>query len=44
MSGTFLVRGARIDGADTADILIADGRIAEIGRGVSSSGATEIDA
>ncbi|MCR2828000.1 dihydroorotase [Microbacterium sp. zg.Y909] len=48
MSETLLIRGARIHdgaGADrTADLLIADGRIAEVGSGLSRAGATVIDA
>jgi dihydroorotase len=44
MSETFLVRGARIDGGDAADILIADGRIAEVGVGLSRAGVTIVDA
>ncbi|MCR2800825.1 dihydroorotase [Microbacterium sp. zg-Y818] len=48
MSETLLIRGARIHdgaGADrTADLLIADGRIAEVGTGLSRAGATVIDA
>ncbi|MCC4907370.1 dihydroorotase [Microbacterium sp. cx-59] len=44
MSETFLIRGARIDGGDPADILIEDARIAEVGSGLSRSGASVIDA
>lgn len=44
MTETFLIRGARIQGGDAADILVADGRIAEIGAGLSRTGATVIDA
>ena len=38
-----LFRGARIDGAAAADILVADGLIVEVGAGFSRNGATEID-
>ena len=44
MTETFLIRGARIQGGDAADILVADGRIAEIGAGLAQTGATVIDA
>ena len=43
MTETFLIRGARIDGGDAADILVEGGRIAEIGGGLSRDGATVID-
>lgn len=43
-SETFLIRGARIDGADAADILIERGVIAEVGVALSRAGATVIDA
>lgn len=41
---TLLVRGARIEGADATDLLVRDGVIAEIGTGLSQSGATVVDA
>ena len=47
MSESFLIRGARLagDGAGrTADMIIADGRIAEVGSGLSAAGATVVDA
>ena len=43
-SETFLIRGARIDGADAADILVERGVIAEVGVALSRAGATVIDA
>ncbi|WP_159498729.1 dihydroorotase [Microbacterium sp. 18062] len=44
MSETFLIRGARIEGGAGADIVIADGLIAETGTGLSRAGATVVDA
>ncbi len=53
MSETFLIRGARIHGGagtgtgtrgDATDLIVADGRIAEVGTGLSRTGATVIDA
>ena len=44
MSESFLIRGARIDGAAAADILIEGGLIAEVGTGLTSAGATVVDA
>lgn len=43
-TGATLFRDARITGGDSADILVRDGVIAEIGRGVDASGARVIDA
>jgi dihydroorotase len=43
MSG-WLVKGARILGAEPVDIAVADGVIREIGTGVSKSGAEVVDA
>ena len=40
----FLIRGARIEGGDVADLLIADGIIAERGPHLSRTGATVVDA
>ncbi|MEH3088867.1 MAG: dihydroorotase [Microbacterium arborescens] len=47
MSESFLIRGARLagDGAGrTADMIITDGRIAEVGSGLSAAGVTVVDA
>ena len=44
MTETLLFRGARILGADSADVLVRDGRIAEVGAGLSAAGARVIDA
>lgn len=44
MTATTLIRGARLASGDTADLLLEDGRIAEVGSGLSRAGATEIDA
>lgn len=44
LDGVILVRGAKLaDGTDT-DILVRGGRVAELGTGLSSSGARAIDA
>jgi dihydroorotase len=40
----YLVRGARLEGAASADLLLDDGRIIEVGTGLSRAGATVIDA
>ncbi|MFS0867406.1 dihydroorotase [Microbacterium sp. 179-B 1A2 NHS] len=44
MSAAFLVRGARIQGGDAADILIEDGVITGVGTGLARAGAAEVDA
>ncbi len=44
MSEVFLVRGARVEGADATDILVRDGIIAELGTGLSAADATIVDA
>ncbi|GAA5151433.1 dihydroorotase [Microbacterium pseudoresistens] len=44
MSQTLIFRGARILGREAADILVRDGRIAELGRDVTAAGATVVDA
>ncbi|CAH0176585.1 MULTISPECIES: dihydroorotase [unclassified Microbacterium] len=44
MTETLVIVGARMLGADGADILVKDGVIAEIGSGVRSAGARVIDA
>ncbi|MGQ0466742.1 MAG: dihydroorotase [Sporichthyaceae bacterium] len=41
---SYLIRGARVLGGDPTDLLLAEGRIAEIGSGLSASGATVIEA
>ncbi|MDP9396192.1 MAG: hypothetical protein M3Q27_18810, partial [Actinomycetota bacterium] len=43
--GTFLVRGARLLGAgDPVDLVLAGGRIEEVGSGLSRAGAEVLDA
>lgn len=44
MNERILISGAQIEGGDRADILIADGRIAEVGHGLSAADARRIDA
>ncbi|WP_136033688.1 dihydroorotase [Microbacterium sp. PF5] len=44
MSETLVITGARLLGAESADLIIEDGRIAEIGSGLSRAGARVIDA
>ncbi|MFJ6679373.1 dihydroorotase [Microbacterium sp. NPDC091382] len=44
MSESILIRGARIDGGVAADILIQDGVIADLGTGISATGARTVDA
>ncbi|MGI6878218.1 dihydroorotase [Microbacterium sp. gxy059] len=44
MSEVLLIQGAQIEGGDRADILIEDGRVAEVGAGLSRRGARVIDA
>ena len=41
---TYLIRGARLNGADAADLIIDGGVIAEVGTGLSRAGATVVDA
>ncbi|MEO3783415.1 dihydroorotase [Actinocorallia sp. B10E7] len=41
---TFLIKNARILGGEPRDILIADGRIAEVGTGLEADGAQVVDA
>jgi dihydroorotase len=41
---SILIRGARIEGGDVADIVVTDGVIEEVGAGLSRSGARVIDA
>jgi dihydroorotase len=40
----YLIRGAALLGRDAADVVISDGTIAELGRGLSRAGADVIDA
>ncbi|HAN25142.1 MAG TPA: dihydroorotase, partial [Microbacterium ginsengisoli] len=44
MTGLHLIRGARLADGTTTDILIEDGRIAELGISLSRAGAAVIDA
>jgi dihydroorotase len=44
MTHSFLIKGARIEGGDVADILTVGTSIVEVGRNLSASGATVIDA
>lgn len=44
MSEVLLITGAAIEGGERADLLIEDGRIAEVGSGLSRAGATRVDA
>lgn len=44
MSKTYLIKNASILGADTADILIEDGSISQIGENIKSNNAETIDA
>ncbi len=44
MSETLVITGAQLLGAQSADIIIEDGRIAEIGSGLSRAGARTVDA
>ncbi|MFT3798988.1 dihydroorotase [Microbacterium sp.] len=44
MSRTILIRGARLTGGEAADLLLAGGRIAEAGTGLSHAGAEIVDA
>ncbi len=41
---TYLLRGAAVLGGDRADLLLDDGRIAEVGVGLSAAGAEVVDA
>lgn len=43
-SATLLITGARIDGVTATDLIIENGRISEVGTGLSRAGATRIDA
>ncbi len=44
MSGSFVVRGARLLGGAATDVVLTDGRIDELGAGLSRAGATILDA
>ncbi|NHI17113.1 dihydroorotase [Microbacterium excoecariae] len=44
MSEVLLIQGATIEGAGRADIVVEDGRIAEVGSGLSRPGVRTIDA
>ncbi|HEX3614749.1 MAG TPA: dihydroorotase [Sporichthyaceae bacterium] len=44
MSESFTIRGVRPLGGDPTDLLVADGRVVEIGLGVSAAGSHVIDA
>jgi dihydroorotase len=44
VSGTILVRGARLLGGRAADLLLRDGAIAEVGTGLSAADAQVVDA
>ena len=43
MSETLLFRGALVEGSTAADLVVADGVIAEVGTGLSRAGATVVD-
>jgi len=44
LSRTFVIKGARILGAQPADLLLRDGVIAEVGTGLDAAGAEVVDA
>lgn len=44
MSEVLLIAGAHIEGGSAVDLIVEDGRIAEVGTGLSRAGATRIDA
>lgn len=41
---TFLIKGARVLGGEPADLLLAGGRVVEVGPGLSAAGADRVDA
>ncbi|HEX7745835.1 MAG TPA: dihydroorotase [Micromonosporaceae bacterium] len=41
---TYLIKGASLLGGDPTDLLIRDGVVAEVGRGLATAGATTVDA
>lgn len=44
MTETYLIRGARVNGGDATDLIVAGGVIAEAGASLSRAGATVVDA
>ncbi len=44
MTGSLVITGAQLTGGETADLVVEDGRIAEIGSGLSRAGARVVDA
>src|SRR2546421_503640 len=44
MTTTYVVRGARLLGDDAVDLVLEDGVVSEVGRGLMRSGATVLDA
>ncbi|WP_433673568.1 dihydroorotase [Microbacterium gorillae] len=44
MNDALLIVGASLEGGDRTDILVSDGRITEVGTGLSAAGAQRIDA
>ncbi|MFV0319439.1 MAG: dihydroorotase [Microbacterium sp.] len=44
MNEVLVIRGARLEGGDAADILVVGDTIAEVGAGLSRAGATNVDA
>jgi len=44
VTGAHLIRGAKPLGGDATDLLLRDGRIVEVGRGLSDADATVVDA
>jgi len=44
VSHSFLIKGARLLGGEPADLLLRDGVIAEVGRGLDAAGAQVLDA
>src|SRR5690606_796091 len=43
-AGAYLIRGARLVGGEPADLLLRDGVVAEVGRGLKAAGAQVVDA
>jgi len=44
MTESYLIRGARVVGGEPADLLLRDGVVAEVGRGLTAAGARVVDA